>query len=500
MKQALKQKLQHVRKQKLQQIRKQKWIIPSAIAAAIMIAAVILLGIFANSGKGFLRQTTWLGMDVAGITPEQAAEKAIDLLGRKELTFNEEGQAVLSGKLSDYGLQIDSAELKTRLETALKAQSSSLATRIGSLFGGLHLKTDLPYLIDQSTLDTFVSEMNFKIERVAGTAAALSYDENAKQVVVKPATKGNEIEIDKLRSLVRKELEAQMNSLDSVFDNQVTIPEEVYIDTESEEDLTALQSQADLLNEYTGAKITYQFGNETKTLEFAKAFPWFTVSDGKVGVDAEQVQTYVSALAKEFNTRKVKRTFRTSHGTDVEIPANLNSYGYRIDETKEIAQIQSDLLSKKEVTREPKYVEKASYDNPYYYTRNGKDDLNGTYVEIDLTNQHLWFYKAGKLVVETDFVSGNISKQWDTTTGAFPLAYKKSPAVLSPSTGEGNTPVNYWMPFYDGQGLHDAIWRSKFGGEIYKTNGSHGCINLPLDATKQIYDNIQAGVAIILYK
>lgn len=62
------------------------------------------------------------------------------------------------------------------------------------------------------------------------------------------------------------------------------------------------------------------------------------------------------------------------------------------------------------------------------------------------------------------------------------------------------TPVTYWMPFFDGQGLHDATWRSSFGGSIYQTNGSHGCVNLPLDAAQRIYDSIDTGVAIILYK
>jgi lipoprotein-anchoring transpeptidase ErfK/SrfK len=56
------------------------------------------------------------------------------------------------------------------------------------------------------------------------------------------------------------------------------------------------------------------------------------------------------------------------------------------------------------------------------------------------------------------------------------------------------------MPFYDGQGLHDAPWRSEFGGTIYQTNGSHGCINLPADAAKVIYDNMEERMAIFLYK
>lgn len=89
----------------------------------------------------------------------------------------------------------------------------------------------------------------------------------------------------------------------------------------------------------------------------------------------------------------------------------------------------------------------------------------------------MFFYKEGKLVVESDFVSGNESRGWSTPAGVYPLTYKQRNATLK---GENYaTPVSYWMPFNGGIGMHDAYWRSSFGGKIYKTNGSHGCINLP---------------------
>ena len=55
------------------------------------------------------------------------------------------------------------------------------------------------------------------------------------------------------------------------------------------------------------------------------------------------------------------------------------------------------------------------------------------------------------------------------------------------------------MPFNNGIGMHDAKWRSSFGGAIYKTGGSHGCINLPPSVAKTIFDNISAGTPVICY-
>lgn len=95
-------------------------------------------------------------------------------------------------------------------------------------------------------------------------------------------------------------------------------------------------------------------------------------------------------------------------------------------------------------------------------------------------------------MVQSDFVSGNESRGWSTPAGVYPLTYKQRNATLK---GENYaTPVSYWMPFNGGIGMHDAYWRSSFGGKIYKTNGSHGCINLPPAVAKTVYENISAGM------
>ena len=48
-------------------------------------------------------------------------------------------------------------------------------------------------------------------------------------------------------------------------------------------------------------------------------------------------------------------------------------------------------------------------------------------------------------------------------------------------------------------GLHDASWRSNFGGDYYLYAGSHGCVNTPEDAMKTIYDNVTDGIPILSY-
>ena len=170
-----------------------------------------------------------------------------------------------------------------------------------------------------------------------------------------------------------------------------------------------------------------------------------------------------------------------------------NEYGFQIDQEGELSQLLSDLEGGKPVTRDPVYSISGMQ-------RSGRDDLAGSYIEVSLDAQHLWLYKDGALVTETDIVSGAPTPQRETMRGAWPIAYKASPYTLTSDQYGYNTKVTYWMPFVYGQGLHDATWQSSFGGNRYKSGaGSHGCINLPKDQAALIYNTIDGGYPIIIY-
>ena len=131
----------------------------------------------------------------------------------------------------------------------------------------------------------------------------------------------------------------------------------------------------------------------------------------------------------------------------------------------------------------------------------GKTDWGNTYVEINLSQQHLWYYKNKKLVVDSDFVSGNISKGYDTPQGVYSIMYLERNAILGArSNADYRTPVSYWMPFNKGIGLHDASWRSTFGRDIYINSGSHGCINLPTGFAGSLYSQIYVNLPVAVYR
>ncbi len=263
---------------------------------------------------------------------------------------------------------------------------------------------------------------------------------------------------------------------------------DVSADEEMQNKLTSLNDQ---LDKYRSTTVTYTFGESTEVLDSQTIDSWITIDGENIGIDQEAAKAYIQNLANTYNTIYVPRTFHTSYGNDVTISGN--EYGFQIDQDGELAQLLEDLKSGTAVSRDPVYSIQGMQ-------RNGTDDLAGSYIEVSLDNQHLWLYKDGALVTETDIVSGAPTKGRETYRGAWPIAYKASPFELSSEEYGYNVKVNYWMPFVYGQGLHDASWQSSFGGNRYKSGaGSHGCINLPEDQAALIYNTIDGGYPIIIY-
>lgn len=129
--------------------------------------------------------------------------------------------------------------------------------------------------------------------------------------------------------------------------------------------------------------------------------------------------------------------------------------------------------------------------------------VGDTYIQISLTEQHMWYYEQGQLVLETPIISGDDTQGWGTITGVYSIMAKERDAVLEGYAygWDYSVPVNFWMPIYtDGTGLHDATWQSDFGGKTYLGGGSHGCVNLPYNIAEQLFNRVTVGTPVVIYK
>jgi hypothetical protein len=244
-----------------------------------------------------------------------------------------------------------------------------------------------------------------------------------------------------------------------------------------------------LLEKYSSAHITYLFGDRKEVLDGKAISRWLKVDDNlDVIINKYAVLIFIKSLSKRYDTVGTTRIFRTSTGSTVEVTGGL--YGWKIDQNDEYKALINHISQGEQVVKEPAYLQRAA--------GRGENEFGDTYMEINITRQHLWFYKNGKLIAHGPVVTGNPLRGFSTVLGSYMVVYKQRNATL---VGPGyEAKVNYWMPFFGGIGVHDATWRRVFGGDIYRRRGSHGCVNAPLSLARTIFEHIEEGTPVILYE
>lgn len=467
-----------------------KIILGICIAAAILAVAGLFGYTYMADHNTLGRKISVWGVEVSRLDAKQAEEKIAAEFENRPVSFQENDKEVYSMTLKDLGYSLNEEDLLNKLTDLQKQREEN--RKIFPKEENVNLECQIEEDEEQEKQALDLSNFGTE-ERKSSTDASIQYNEEKKEFILVKQVQGTEIDPDKLETTVDTNLNAAFDT--ALLGDTITIPlnKHVYISPavtateDMENKVTSLNSQ---LKKYRSTTVTYTFGSETVVLDADTISSWLKAEGETLTLEEDAIKTYISDLANKYNTIYVSRTFHTSTGTDVTIEGN--EYGYRIDQDGEYAQLVEDLKSGTAVTRDPVYSKTG-------YQRNGTDDLAGSYIEVSLDAQHLWLYKDGNLVTETDIVSGKPVKGRETYRGAWPIAYKASPFNLTSAEYGYDVKVNYWMPFVYGQGLHDASWQSSFGGNRYKTNGSHGCINLPKDQAALIYETIDAGYPIIIY-
>lgn len=274
--------------------------------------------------------------------------------------------------------------------------------------------------------------------------------------------------------------------------------EECYVSIEHTKDMQEALALWEDLSDYMETTVCYQIGDAkvaidggdiSKLLAKDEQDDLLFDEDGKVYLDEKKVKEYIHTLAEQYNTVNKPREFKTTRGDTVTV--DTGTYGMRIDEAAELSFLMDALDSGREQTRIPCYSQ-TNYTGIW-----GLHDIGSTYIEVDLTNQTMYYYVGGDKLLETPVVTGNTSLGRGTPQKVCYIYGKERNRTLR---GEGyESFVNYWLPVYGGVGIHDASWRSSYGGKIYKTNGSHGCINTPKKIVSQLYDMVEIGTPVIIF-
>lgn len=465
----------------VQQLDKKKIIIIVAVIVSVVLA--VLAGIYIYISVYFTEHFhigSKIGnVDVSGMTVDEAEE-------------------ALQQTLADYKLTIQAKDGRIEIITADEIQLSYkwkespadyLASQKGYEWIIKKFKPDTYEMqgelsFDEVRMNTQISSLDvLKPEnQVPAVNATISAYDVEKGYTLVPAVPGTEVNTVVFASMVKDCIYAQKTSLDMMQPG-------IYKEPEIKDDNEALLAAIAKLNTCLASKITYQIGGQTQVLDATTFQPWLLWNENfEVFIDEAAVNAYVNSLGSKYNTYYSAKPFMTSYQHEIMI---YNSrYGWRIDAAAEKAAIMAEIMAGAPVVRDLKYSSTAS--------ARGPRDYGNSYVEINLTAQHLFLYVNGQLMWESDFISGNVSKGWDTPPGIFGVTYKTMNATLRGA--DYAVPVSYWMPFNGNVGMHDATYKNDFGKNYYLTEGSHGCINLPLETARTIYTYVYRNFPVIVYQ
>ena len=467
-----------------------KWI--ALIAVLVVILAAGAFGVYrvmenkkmtAYYEDRYLPGTTIDGVDCAGMTVEEAvalfegeAEEytltLTDVYGNTDTISGTDFDLTAEGFAEEFQAILDSQDPSTWRKAAENPTEATVTSA---------------WEYDEDLLIQCVEESVLFAEMIESSDACVYYDETSGLYVLQEAVIGNVVDLTVVETLVEEAVAAMDTELSLV---DAGLYAEVLESTE------AMASAVTELNLYASCTVSLDFGSAgTETLARETLLSCLSYDeDYNVTFDQTPISSWVSSLASTYNTVGTSRSFKsTSSGT---VTVSGGTYGWTMDQSSTVSAIVSSLQSGVSFSGEATWSSEGD--------SHSSADWGSTYLEVDLTNQSVYLYKSGSLVWSSSCVSGDPSEGNMTVRGVYYIYNKEKNRTLrgtlqSDGSYSYESFVYYWMPFYGGYGLHDATWRSSFGGTIYAYNGSHGCVNLPLSKASTLYDLVYVGLPVIVF-
>ena len=488
-------------------------IIQKACFIAITLGVIIVGNKFISYASNeynikYINGTKLNGVDISYLTVEQALNKYIDMLNNLVIEI-ETTDNIQYIKLSDISNNIENlGDIRNNLVEMLSTQDINIFNLLKIKDNqNIELHIELDINKDKLIAELFNLDLGIDYNTVENPRDAyISYNADTGLYEIIPEEYGynNTLEnistnlINKLQDRVinKDRIKISLRDLtrNSLADKPITYKE--------------LETDIDKLNTLTN--FTLNIGVNDKAYKIDKEYVLkylitqsINEKDIKITdryyISYDAIKDIVSDINRGVTTMGLPHNFKTHTGKEIIVPGGNWGWWLNSSETANIIYNKlKDIISTQEV--ENKYTEYSLNDVSWYQTAPYYGDIEfKNYVEIDLTNQHLYIYKNGELKGDWGIVSGLSSDTSRATPpGIFKLTYKQLDATL---TGENySTPVKYWMPFNGDIGIHDATWQSSFGGNVYTYRGSHGCINVSLEGAREIYKLIDESYAIICYK
>ena len=451
--------------------------VAAGIAGAVVLAAAgVYLGVSYYYSSHFFPKTVINGLNCAGLSVDQVKEKIQSQILSYTLTLEERG-----GQTEQLtGDQLQLKYVDDRKVEALMEEQNPFTWPIYIVKQNNHeMAANISY--SEETMTQLLDALQcFRPENVTAPEDAKITD-NGTAFEITPEVEGNTLKREETEQAVREAIDTGKSELNFEEAGLYEAPS-VRSDDET------LNNQVTQMNSLTAANLTYDFVDRQYVVNRDVIKEWLTQdAEGNYTIDETQAAAWVRQMAYETDTFGLAHTFKTSLGPTIELKAG-GDYGWVINKDKTTAALVEAVKAGTQGAIEPVYL--------YSANDRSQNDIGGTYVEICISQQKMWCYKDGQLVVETPVVTGSHATGYDTPAGSvWAIDGKKSDYDFTLYTAH----VMFWLPFNDQVGIHDSSWRSEYGGDIYLTNGSHGCVNTPYNAAEKIFNTVGIGDPVIVY-
>lgn len=440
----------------------------------------------------FLPNTQVNGEDVSGMSHEQLASEVTSRGQSYTLTVSGDNLG-LTIKGSDIGLSYDG---ESYVSDAL-SQENAWAWP-AEVLGSRSYTVEQGVSYDSDKLASLVSDAVDAVDARASqpTNATLSYDSSSKQFTVTPEQYGTAVDKDSVLSSVTQAILGQ--------DSTVELGQDQLVQPTVRSDDESLKQSVEKANQLLNTTIPLDInGTEVSQVTPDMIAGWLTVGDdGQVATNTDAIKAWTQGdLSKQFDSVGTQRTYTRADGKEVTVSGG--TYGWSIDGSSLADAISKQILAADATPIDVPMKSSAAVWNP------GGADWKA-YIDVDLSEQHARYYDDdGNVIWESDFVSGNPTEGNSTPTGVYSINGNMQTGNVQlrglDENGDGEPDyisyVTYWMPFVDNLvAFHDASWRGSFGGNIYTYNGSHGCVNLPASAAKELYGMVSVGTVVVVHQ
>lgn len=447
------------------------------VVLVMIIAAVYMVG-KKYYETHFFRGTTLNGISVGDMTAVDAGYALQNQLRNYTLTLEERNgisETITGDQI--YMQYVDNGEV----EKILSGQNTILwPIYLAGKKAAYTVNAGFTY--DQSSIDSVMDSLDCFSEDNMTAPQDAHIEDNGTEYVVVESSAGNLLKREETKAAIMQAIESGQTKINFEELNLYENP-----DVNAED--AGLQEKADELNKMLETDITFDFVDRQYTVN-REVVRGFIVpdADGNAALSADKVREWVNKMAADTDTFGLEHKFTTTTGETITLAAG-GDYGWATNVDATTEQLVAAIQSASTEPMEPVYT--------YTAMDRSSNDIGDTYVEVCIERQEMWCYKDGTLIVDTPVVTGNHAAGTDTPSGSVWAVDAKMADTRFMASG--GVHVDYWLPFNGECGIHDSSWRSQYGGEIWKTSGSHGCVNTPNEAAGKIFDVIGIGYPVIVY-